>query len=228
MGLILSKIVSVVALSATFLKGSMDAAMPDKNIDGTLYLVNRQHMVSEDYIPDVRVVKATGMKQSMRDEAATALETMFAAAKAEKVGLSTVSGYRSYAKQATIYARKKNKAGQDKADMLVALPGSSEHQLGIAMDLAQKGGSQLNESFGDTKAGQWINANAYKYGFIVRYQLGKEAITGYAYEPWHVRYVGVAYAKAIFEAGEPMENYVSTHRLETYEFLIKQTNEVLP
>jgi len=168
------------------------------------------------------------MKQSMQAEAAAALETMFAAAKAEKVGLSTVSGYRSYTKQATIYARKKKKSGQETADSLVALPGSSEHQLGIAMDLAQKGGSQLNSGFGKTKAGQWINANAYKYGFIVRYQLGKEEITGYAYEPWHVRYVGTAYAKAIFESGEPMENYVSAHRLETYEFLIKQTNEVLP
>ena len=123
--------------------------------------------------------------RTMQAEAAAALETMFAAAKAEKVGLSTVSGYRSYTKQATIYARKKKKSGQETADSLVALPGSSEHQLGIAMDLAQKGGSQLNSGFGKTKAGQWINANAYKYGFIVRYQLGKEEITGYAYEPWH-------------------------------------------
>ena len=222
--MILEKIVSIVALSATLLKGGMDAAMPDKNIDGTFFLVNRQQMISDQYMPDVRVVNAVGLKQSMRDEAATALEEMFAAAKAEKVGLSTVSGYRSYTKQATIYARKQKTTDQETADLLVALPGSSEHQLGMAMDLAQKGGSQLNMSFGKTKAGQWVNANAYLYGFIVRYPENQTEITGYAFEPWHVRYVGKEYAKAIFDSGVPMETYVSAHRLETYDFLIKQTN----
>lgn len=226
--MVLQNIVSVVALSAALLKGSMDAAMPDKNIDGTLFLVNRQHTVSEQYIPEVRTVNVYGMKQSMRDVAATALETMFAAAKAEKVGLASVSGYRSYTKQKTIYARKKNTTDQETADSLVALPGTSEHQLGMAMDLAQKGGSQLNSGFGKTKAGIWINENAYKYGFIVRYQLGKEEITGYAFEPWHIRYVGVEHATAVFESGEPLETYLSAHRLAVYEFLIKQTNEVLP
>ena len=169
------------------------------------------------------------MRQSMRADAATALEEMFAAAKAEKVSLSTVSGYRSFGKQETIYARKQKTAGQDIADALVALPGSSEHQLGMAMDLAQKSSSQLNSNFGKTKAGLWISQNAWKYGFIVRYQLGKETITGYSYEPWHVRYVGKEHAKAIFESGEPMEIYVSAHRLTVYDYLLQYTtNEVLP
>lgn len=226
--MILEKIVSLVALSATLLKGGMDVAMPDKNIDGTLFLVNRQHTISENYVPQVRVVNVYGMKQSMMDEAATALEEMFAAAKADKVGLASVSGYRSYTKQKTIYARKQDKTDTETADSLVALPGSSEHQMGVSMDLAQKGGSQLNSGFGKTKAGQWINANAYLYGFIIRYPEDKTDITGYSFEPWHVRYVGKAYAKAIFDAGEAMETYVSAHRLETYDFLIKQSNEVLP
>lgn len=222
--MVLEQLVSVVALSAALLQGSMDVAMPDKNIDGTLYLVNRQHMVSDQYIPEVRVVNATGMKQSMREEAAAALEEMFAAAKADQAGLSTVSGYRSYTKQATIYARKQKTAGEETANLLVALPGSSEHQLGVAMDLAQKNGSQLNKSFGKTKAGQWVNENAYRFGFIIRYPENQTEITGYAFEPWHVRYVGKAYAKEIFESGLPMELYVSAHRLETYDFLLKQTN----
>ena len=226
--MILEKLVSVLALSVTLLKGGMDVAMPDKNIDGTFYLVNRQHMISENYSPEVRVVNAYGMKRSMRDDAATALEEMFAAAKAEKVGLSTVSGYRSYTKQKTIYSRKQKSTDEETANSLVALPGSSEHQMGMAMDLAQKGGSQLNSGFGNTKAGQWINANAWKYGFIVRYPKDQTAITGYAFEPWHVRYVGKAYAKAIFDSDEVMETYVSAHRLETYDFLIKQANEVHP
>lgn len=226
--MILEKIVSIVALSATLLKGGMDMAMPDKNIDGTFYLVNRQHTISGSYIPDVRFVDVYGMKQSMKDIAASALEEMFAAAKADKVGLASVSGYRSYAKQQTIYSRKQQKTDEATADSLVALPGSSEHQLGMAMDLAQKGGSQLNSGFGKTKAGQWISANAYLYGFIIRYPEDKTDITGYAFEPWHVRYVGKQYAKEIIESGEAMETYVSAHRLETYDFLIKQTSEVLP
>ena len=226
--MILEKIVSIVALSATLLKGGMDMAMPDKNIDGTFYLVNRQHTISGSYIPDVRFVDVYGMKQSMKDIAAAALEEMFAAAKADKVGLASVSGYRSYAKQQTIYSRKQQKTDEATADSLVALPGSSEHQLGMAMDLAQKGGSQLNSGFGKTKAGQWISANAYLYGFIIRYPEDKTDITGYAFEPWHVRYVGKQYAKEIIESGEAMETYVSAHRLETYDFLIKQTSEVLP
>jgi len=98
----------------------------------------------------------------------------------------------------------------------------------MAMDLAQKGSSQLNSSFGDTDAGRWVDANAYRFGFIIRYQEGTEDITGYAFEPWHVRYVGVEHATAIHEFGEPLEIYVSAHRLAVYEYLIKQTNEVHP
>ena len=226
--MILQSIVSVVALSVTLLQGSMDAALPDKDIDGTLFLVNRQHAVSEDYAPEVRKTDVYGMSQSMRDDAATALETMFAAAKEDGVKLSTVSGYRSYSKQSTIYTRKVKTSGQEHADRYSALPGTSEHQLGMAMDLAQKGSSQLNSSFGDTDAGRWVDANAYRFGFIIRYQEGTEDITGYAFEPWHVRYVGVEHATAIHEFGEPLEIYVSAHRLAVYEYLIKQTNEVHP
>ena len=152
--LTIQKIVSVVALSVALLRGGMDTAMPDKDIDGTLYLVNRDHPISEAYTPEVRVVNAVGMKQSMRDDAATALEEMFAAAKTEKISLSTVSGYRSFSKQETIYARKQKTAGQDTADSLVALPGSSEHQLGMAMDLAQRSSSQLNSQLRQDKGRQ--------------------------------------------------------------------------
>ena len=226
--MLLEKIVSILALSATLAKGGMDVALPDKNVDGSLFLVNQEHTLSADYIPTVRTVVASGMRQSMKDEAATALEEMFAAAKSEKASMSTVSGYRSYTKQATIYSRKKNSTDLATANALVALPGSSEHQMGIAMDIANKGGSQLNSGFGKTAAGLWLATNAYRFGFIVRYQEGNEDITGYAYEPWHVRYVGKAFAKAIYESGVPMELYVSAHRLQVYDFLIKQTNEVHP
>lgn len=226
--MVLQNIVSVLALSATLLHGSMDVAMPDKNVDGTLFLVNRQHMISESYVPDVRKTNLYGMSQSMRSDAADALETLFAAAAEDGAKLSTVSGYRSYSKQKTIHARKVKSIGQKAADLISAPPGGSEHQLGLAMDVAQRNSSQLNTNFGDTTAGKWVDANAYRYGFIVRYQEGTEAITGYQFEPWHIRYLGPVYAKEVFESGLPLELYVSSHRLSLYEYLIKQTNEVHP
>ena len=229
--MLLEKVISIMAVTASLLDGGMDAAMPDKNIDGTAFLVNRQHVISELYVPEVRKTDLYGMSQSMREDAATALEELFAAAKEEAgYSLSTVSGYRSYSKQATIYARKKANTGSaEKADQLVAKAGTSEHQLGLAMDIAKKGSSQLNGGFGKTKEGQWLNENAHRFGFIVRYQEGYEEITGYSYEPWHVRYVGKEHAKAIYESGVPMETYISAHRLEICDFLIHQvTNEVLP
>ncbi len=228
--MLFQKVISVVALAAGLMEGSLSTAMPDKDVSGTVFLVNRQHEIMEEYIPEIRKTDVYGMSQAMRDDAATALEEMFEAAKAEGAPLASVSGYRSYSKQGTIYARKKKTTGSvEKADALVALPGTSEHQLGMAMDVAQKGGSQLNSGFGKTKAGQWVNANAHRFGFVVRYQKGYEDITGYSYEPWHVRYVGKEHAKAIFESGKPMEHYLSAHRLDVYEYLIQiSANEVSP
>ena len=162
----------------------------------------------------------------MRDDAATALEEMFAAAKEEGVTLSTVSGYRSYSKQSTIYARKKASQGEEEADRVSARPGTSEHQLGLAMDISKKNSSQLNTSFAETEEGQWVAANAHRFGFIVRYLKEYEDVTGYMYEPWHVRYVGREQAEAIYESGVPMETYMTGYKLGVYDFLIHQaTNE---
>ena len=228
--MLLQKIISVATLSLGLMEGSFSAAMPDKDVDGTVFLINRQHEISREYVPEVRKTNVHGMSQSMRDDAATALEELFATAREEGVSLSSVSGYRSYSKQSTIYARKKKTTGSAaKADLLVALPGTSEHQLGLAMDVAQRGSSQLNAAFGKTKAGIWVSENAHRFGFVVRYQLSYENITGYAYEPWHIRYVGKEHAKGIFESGVPMETYMSAHRLKVYDYLIHlSVDEVLP
>jgi len=223
--LLLEKVLSIIALSAAVLEGSMDAALPDKNMEGTAFLVNRQHAISKYYVPQTRKVIGPGMSQTMRDDAATALEEMFAAAKDEGIHLSIVSGYRSYSKQSSIYSRKKASQGQEAADRVSARPGTSEHQLGLAMDVAKKGSSQLNTSFGKTKEGIWVKENAHRFGFIVRYLEGYEDITGYMYEPWHVRYVGKAHAEALYESGEPMENYLSAYKLEVYDYLIHQDYE---
>ncbi|MBN1776949.1 MAG: M15 family metallopeptidase [Clostridiales bacterium] len=219
---------SVMLLAASLLKGGMDVAMPDKNIDGTFFLINRSQMISEDYVPKTRITDLAGLSQSMREDAATALEEMFAAAKADGVRLATVSGYRSYSKQNTIYERKVASAGIEVADSYVALPGSSEHQLGLAMDVTKSTSSSLSSKFGTTTEGQWVAENAHLYGFIIRYQEGMEEITGYAYEPWHIRYIGKEYAKAVYKSGLPLDLYVSLHRMELYTYLVQQTNEVLP
>lgn len=224
----IEKVVSVILLTASLLKGGMDAAMPDKNIDGTLFLVNRSHLISDSYVPEIRKTNLTGLSQSMRLDAADALEKLFDAAKADGIRLSTVSGYRSYSKQNTIYERKVASAGVEVADSYVALPGSSEHQLGLAMDVSKATSSSLSSKFGTTAEGKWVAENAHLYGFIVRYQEGMEDITGYAYEPWHLRYVGKEYAQVVYESGLPLELYVSLHRMEVYTYLAKQADEVLP
>ena len=220
------RILSLITLSAVLLEGSLEAALPDKDIDGTLFLINRTHAVSEFYSPTVRKVVGPGMSQSMRLDAAQAMEDMIAGAKADGITLSIVSGYRSYSKQSTIYARKvRNTGSTTKADELVARPGTSEHQLGLAMDLAKKGNSTLSEAFAKTTEGQWVYANCYKYGFIVRYLQGYEDVTGYNYEPWHVRYVGKDVAQAIYDSQLPMETFMSTYKLDVYDFLIYQAND---
>lgn len=228
--MLLQKVVSVIALSAALLDGSMDTAMPDKNIDGRVFLINRQHSISQRYVPsDLQKVMVNGISQEMRREAALALEQLFEAAKEAGVPLASVSGYRSYSKQATIYQRKVDSIGVKAADRISARPGTSEHQLGLAMDVAKKGSSQLNTGFAKTPQGQWVYENAHRFGFIIRYLEGYEDVTGYSYEPWHIRYVGVEYATAIHQSGLPMELYMSGHRLEIFDYLIHQaTNEVLP
>ncbi len=222
----LEKVISVIALSAALLDGSLDAAMPDKDIDGKVFLINRQHSISRRYVPsDLRKAETFGISQQLRSEAATALEQLFEAAREAGVPLSTVSGYRSYSKQATIYQRKVDSIGRKAADRISARPGTSEHQLGLAMDIAKKGASSLTTAFADTPQGRWVSENAHRYGFIIRYLKDYEDVTGYSYEPWHIRYVGVEQATAIYESGLPMELYMSGYRLEIYDYLIHQASE---
>ena len=213
---------SVVLTGAALLSGSKNAALPEKNINGDIFLVNRQHVISEQYVPDsLRKTQVHGMSQSMREDAAAALEELFQAAQSEGVRLSSVSGYRSYSKQSLLYTRKVNRTGSEaEADKLVARPGASEHQLGLAMDLATRNSSTLSEKFGSTPEGQWVYANCQRFGFIVRYLKGYEDVTGY--EPWHIRYVGRENAEAIAASGLPLETYLSGWKLELYDYLIHQ------
>lgn len=127
----------------------------------------------------------------MRTETATALEQMFAGAKQQGINLEVVSAYRSYSYQQTLYEGYVGSVGQSAADAESARAGYSEHQTGLSVDI---GGTDnacvLSQCFGTTPEGAWLAANAYKYGFLLRYPQDLESITGYEYEPWHFRYIG--------------------------------------
>lgn len=137
----------------------------------------------------------TDSEMQVRPEVATALGVMYSAASKKGIDLLLSSGYRSYQEQKQTLDQKAQQDGSSQAQQESARNGYSEHQTGLAADIGVKGAECLAEPcFADTKAGKWVAANAYKYGFIIRYPQGKEAVTGYEYEPWHVRYVGVSLA----------------------------------
>ena len=191
---------------------------PEMELGGNLFLINREHPIGKDYYPRDLVepkVLGGGEATRMRPEAAAALEEMFAAAKEEGLFLAAVSGYRSYGQQASIFDRKLQKVDRQTAQRTVAPPGCSEHQLGLAMDLGTKKEIRLTAAFGDTPEGRWVAANAHRFGFILRYKAEWEDVTGYAWEPWHIRYVGKDHAKRIFELNIPLEEYID-RQLSSY------------
>lgn len=156
-----------------------------------------------DYAPTDLIPVGNG--HQLRQEAALALQAMQAAATAAGAGLVMGSGYRSYAAQQTLYAQYVTKDGQAAADRYSARPGHSEHQTGLTMDF-----SPISELFSSSKQYAWLVQNAYKYGFILRYPDGKENVTGYMYEPWHWRYVGVTIATAMHTTGaSTLEEYAN-------------------
>lgn len=139
------------------------------------------------------LVQVAGIKLSFA--AAKDFNAMVQAAAVDGVFVIAVSGYRSYAEQETLHARYFETFGPSRAAELSAEPGHSEHQTGLAIDIADPTGTcPLMECFASTPAGAWTAANAWRYGFIVRYPAGAQEVTGYSYEPWHLRHVGVATA----------------------------------
>jgi D-alanyl-D-alanine carboxypeptidase len=132
---------------------------------------------------------SVGGGQLMRKEAADALTALVAAAKTQGLTINSLSGYRSYANQVTVYNNEVKNYGQAVADSESAKPGYSEHQTGFAIDVGG-GGCGIEDCFGNTAEGKWVAANAYSYGFIVRYTAAKQSVTGYRAEPWHIRYIG--------------------------------------
>jgi D-alanyl-D-alanine carboxypeptidase len=140
----------------------------------------------------------------LRQEAADALAVMADTAAAETgQQLVAQSGYRDYGVQVNAYNRYVNQLGTAGADRTSARPGYSEHQTGMAIDILATGSGCTLEGpcFGDTTAGQWLAANAYRFGYLLRYPADKTAVTGYEYEPWHFRYIGVDLATEMHNQG---------------------------
>ncbi|MCP8615800.1 M15 family metallopeptidase [Salirhabdus salicampi] len=186
------------------------------NPENRLALVNKEFALPNDYKPedlvrpDVRFVFGDEdvEKSYLREEAATALEEMFQEANQNDIFLFAVSGYRSYKRQAALFQNQVDRVGEEQALLVVAQPGTSEHQTGLAIDISsESAGFGLTEEFGTTTEGKWLMENAHRFGFILRYPEGKENITNYIYEPWHYRYVGKEIATEVYENDWTLEEY---------------------
>lgn len=168
-----------------------DNAIDPFKVDETIY-VNKSIPLPKGYYP------------KENKQARSKLNKMLKVMRRKGMGISLISGFRSYATQKKIYERYVKKDGLIKASRYSAKPGHSEHQTGLAFDIGR-----LSASFAKTRAYKWLRKNAHKYGFILRYPKGKESITGYMFEPWHYRYVGVDLAKEIYYSKLTLEEYFS-------------------
>ncbi|MFD1427996.1 M15 family metallopeptidase [Kroppenstedtia sanguinis] len=177
-------------------------------------LVNQTHPLPDGYTPPDLVVPDVPFpfhedlpKKQLRREAGKALEQLFAEAEKQGLKLYAQSGYRSYERQKELFAFKGNRKG-GAAKQVSARPGTSEHQTGLAMDITCSDVDfKLEESFAQTKEGRWVAKHAHQYGFIIRYPKGKEEITGFTYEPWHLRYVGKKLATELQSKDWTLEEY---------------------
>ena len=191
----------------------IDNAVFDKN-DWKLLLINKQHTIPEDYEFTLGIIKG-----SMRcdERIIEPLTQMFAAAKNDGVNLVVRSPYRDMKRQEYLFERKVKgfqAAGMSymdaykKASVTVTVPGASEHQVGLAVDITSDVYSGLETGFADTEGGKWLATHSWEYGFILRYPLGKESVTGIQFEPWHFRYVGVEAAEVITKQNITLEEFV--------------------
>lgn len=211
-------IITIIFINKVDLRGKLnynnesytqEEKISDEN--SNLLLVNKSNPISEDYKPNKLVKPKVSFLKDTKDEsrhmdevAANALEKLFKCAKKEGIILIGSSAYRSYESQVKIYNKNVLEKGIDYANKYVAIPGKSEHQTGLSIDVTNK-----SRAFGKTSIeAQWLANNAHRFGFILRYPEGKEDVTGYNYEPWHIRYVGKEHALKIFTDNITLEEYM--------------------
>lgn len=158
------------------------------------FVVNKDHKLSPSYKPALKTIPGTS--KQMTPQAVAAFDRMRKAAMKDRISLTAVSAYRSYARQKTLFASYSRQLGVKEAARVSARPGTSEHQTGLAIDVGTSSGRcVISKCFANTREGKWVAKHAHEYGFIMRYPKGTEKITGYDYEPWHFRYVGPVIAK---------------------------------
>lgn len=222
----LARALAALGLGAAMMFQSWGFIMPHQNPTDTLILVNKHNRAPAVPValvkPDVPPTRE-GLEENiyMQPEAADALEELFDAAEREGIILYATSGFRSYSTQKAIFERKLEKMSEKAANASVAKPGYSEHQTGLAMDVEGHSslGLGLVADFGETPEGIWLAENCHEYGYIIRYPKGKTSITGYVYEPWHIRYVGKAAAKEIKLLDVTFEEYILMVRGDRITYL---------
>ncbi len=213
--IILTKTFIIALLTSIMITSTAFGYTLDESKDsGHLMLVNSEHMVDKDYNPDR--VQFENTYYYLSEEAADALERMLNDME-DDLGEAPmiISTYRSYEKQESVYNADVDDAVANGADLsdavketghYIALPGASEHQTALAVDLSNDG--SLEENFIDTEAGVWIKEHCHEYGFIVRYPKEKEKYTGIGYEPWHIRYVGKPSSDIMYQNNWCLEEYI--------------------
>ena len=183
--------------------------------DWRLILANKNSPLPEGYAPELVTLADSSLQ--MQTEAAAAFDEMRQAANATGLHLMACSTYRSVERQTELYDAEVQKwigkgyaeaDAREKAATVVMIPGCSEHNTGLAVDVASVTNQRVEEDFEDEPEFDWLQEHAAEYGFILRYPSDKQAITGVSYEPWHYRYVGVENAKAIKESGLCLEEYL--------------------
>ena len=173
-------------------------------------LVNKYHKLPNDYEPSDLVPLSYNSNLLLREVAAEAFEQLTSAATLDQVYFYPFSAYRSYTTQSVLYTRYKERDGETKADTYSARPGFSEHQLGLAVDVRSP---NLADNI-TPETYEWLLNNSYKYGFIVRYPKGKQYITQYMEEPWHIRYLGIDLATKVHASNLTYDEYYDLY-LET-------------
>lgn len=184
-------------------------------VGGLWWIVNKKRPLPGGYTPADLVapnikLRWAAIAESMQvsNAIAPSLESMYQAMKAAGFDPMLISGYRSEQTQKDLYNSYVSQQGQETADRLSAKPGTSEHQTGLALDLGRSDNKcELEQCFGDLPEGKWLAEHAHEYGFIIRYLPNKEAITGYMYEPWHVRFVGKELATELYNKQQTMEEF---------------------
>jgi D-alanyl-D-alanine carboxypeptidase len=214
--------------TATKSEGAFDKKQHSLDDPDSIWIIANKHrpLNPQKYIPsDLRApdvaLRLTPLYEEMqlREVAAKAVEQMFADAKKDKLDLMVASAFRAYSYQEGLYKQYVSQQGQATADTQSARPGYSEHQTGLAIDIEPASKEcEIETCFADTPEGKWIARNAYKYGFVLRYHEDKEDITGYIYEPWHLRYVGKPLALELRNQNDPtLEEYFELEPAPSYQ-----------